>query len=190
MPSHPVRAVTLACHPETPSNAVHSVDAQVCRTPQGTLAVTYVLEGALERLRVPAPRPPRIAHRLWEHTCCEIFIAAKGRPGYHEFNLSPSGEWAVHAFERYRKGAPLSDPPDAEGLAPRIAVRNAAGRMELDAVVRLDRLSSLHLTASLSLALSAVVEDSEGLLSYWALTHPPGRPDFHHAEAFALELGT
>jgi hypothetical protein len=40
----------------------------------------------------------------------------------------------------------------------------------------------------LQLALSAVVEDEQGLLSYWALKHPPGRPDFHHPDAFALEL--
>ncbi len=40
----------------------------------------------------------------------------------------------------------------------------------------------------LRLALSAVVEDREGRLSYWAMRHPPGRPDFHHPEGFALAL--
>jgi hypothetical protein len=33
-----------------------------------------------------------------------------------------------------------------------------------------------------------VIEDADGSLSYWALAHPPGRPDFHHTEAFALDL--
>jgi hypothetical protein len=27
-----------------------------------------------------------------------------------------------------------------------------------------------------------------GALSYWALRHPPGKPDFHHPAGFALEL--
>ena len=27
-----------------------------------------------------------------------------------------------------------------------------------------------------------------GGISYWALAHPPGKPDFHHADGFALEL--
>jgi hypothetical protein len=40
----------------------------------------------------------------------------------------------------------------------------------------------------LQLAFSAIIEDDQGVLSYWALTHPPGRPDFHHPDAFALEL--
>ena len=40
--------------------------------------------------------------------------------------------------------------------------------------------------ARLRLALSPVIED--GALSYWALRHPPGRPDFHHQDAFTLEI--
>jgi len=59
---------------------VRSVAARVHRTGEG-IAVTYSLEGQLDRLRIPPPRPPRIAARLWQHTCCEIFVARKGRPG-------------------------------------------------------------------------------------------------------------
>jgi hypothetical protein len=39
-----------------------------------------------------------------------------------------------------------------------------------------------------SLALSAVIETLDGAKSYWALAHPPGKPDFHHADCFAIEL--
>ena len=67
-------------------------------------------------------------------------------------------------------------------------MRNTAGRLELDARVRLGHLSPMHLNARLSLGLSAVIEDDAGTLSYWALRHPPGKPDFHHPDAFALEL--
>ena len=188
MPSYPVHTATLACHPETPSDAVRSIGARVCRIPGAMLAVTYILEGDLQRLRVPAPRPPCVAGRLWQHTCCEIFIARNGFPAYHEYNLSPSGEWAAYAFDRYRDGAPLADEFNAEQLDPQVAVRSAAGQLELDALIRLGRLSPMHPGAKLSLALSAVVEHQDGFLSYWALRHPPGKPDFHHAEAFALEL--
>jgi hypothetical protein len=38
------------------------------------------------------------------------------------------------------------------------------------------------------LGLSAVIEDESGALSYWALRHVPGKPDFHHPQAFAMEL--
>ena len=108
----------------------------------------------------------------------------KDAPGYHEFNFAPSGEWAAYAFAKYRDGTPLAD----EALQPDIAVRSHAGRFELDAAVALDRLSAVHPKAPLALALSAVVEDEHGGLSYWAIKHPPGKPDFHHPDAFALEL--
>jgi len=164
------------CHPGSASEALRGVAARVHRTREG-IALTYSLEGQLERLRIPPPRPPRIAERLWQHTCCEIFIARKGLRGYHEFNLAPSGEWAAYAFARYRDGAPLLD----EKLDPRISVRSSEEKLELDAFIRVDR-------AALSLALAAVVEDEDGALSYWALKHPPGKPDFHHPDAFAAEL--
>jgi hypothetical protein len=185
MPPEPVHAVKLNCHPETPTDAVRGITARVSRTPRGKLAVTYILDGDRDRLRVPAPRAPRVAGRLWEHTCCEIFIACEGMPAYYEFNLSPSGEWAAYAFDGYRLRAGGAR---AEGLAPEVAVRGSASMLELDAVIRLDCLSKLRSGAPLALALSAVIEDSEGALSYWALRHPPGKPDFHHPQAFALEL--
>ena len=186
MPAHPVHAVTLTCHPETPTEAVRGLAARVCRTPDGRLAVSYALEGDLERLSVPAPRAPRAGSQLWKHTCYEIFIACKGLPAYHEFNVSPSGEWAAYAFDGYR--APRAGELHTAALAPQVVVRNAPGKLELDAVIVLDRLSTEHSRVPLSLALSAVIEDRHGMLSYWALRHPPGRPDFHHSEAFALVL--
>jgi len=107
-----------------------------------------------------------------------------GPPAYHELNFSSSGAWAVHAFARYRDGGPLAD----EGCAPRIVVRRAGDRLALDAVVALGPLAPAYASAPLRLALAAVIEAESGTLSYWALRHPPGRPDFHHADAFALAL--
>ncbi len=184
MPSPVVHSVTLMRHPDSRSGAVRNVGARVSRESSGTLAITYSIEGELTRLRVPPPRSPRIAHGLWQHTCCECFIAVEGQPGYHELNFAPSGEWCAYAFAKYREGGPLTD----EALQPNIAVRSSAGGFELDASIHLDCLSAKHPHASLALALSAVIEDEHGELSYWALQHPPGKPDFHHPDAFVLEL--
>jgi len=43
--------------------------------------------------------------------------------------------------------------------------------------------------ATTKLGLSAVIEEADGTKSFWALAHPPGRPDFHHPDCFALTLG-
>jgi hypothetical protein len=39
------------------------------------------------------------------------------------------------------------------------------------------------------LGLSAVLEETDGTKSYWALTHPnPEKPDFHHPGCFVARL--
>jgi hypothetical protein len=165
----------LVPHPQTPCDAVSRVDAGVARTAPDALTVRYRIEGDLARLRIPAARPPAVGERLWQHTCCEIFVARAGEHAYREFNFSPSGEWAGYAFRGYRDGGPCS------ASDPRIAVRRAGDTLELSATIAVER-------GRLRLALSAVIEAEDGTLSYWALEHPAARPDFHHPAAFALEI--
>lgn len=187
MPAPQVQSFTLTPHPATPSQAVRGIDGHVSRTPGG-LWVNYVLKGDLDQMRVPKPRAPRFVDDLWRHSCFEMFIAGKGQPGYHEFNFSPSGEWAVYAFARLRERVPLDVAVTVEALNPHVTVCRGLEKLELDAVLPLERLSPRYAGARLALALSGVVEDRDGVLSYWALKHPRAKPDFHHPEAFVLEL--
>jgi hypothetical protein len=108
----------------------------------------------------------------------------KGSLSYYEFNFSPSSEWAAYRFGAYRDGEPLDD----EALAPNISVEQAADRLRLRATVRLDHLPVIQLGATLRIGLTAVIEATDGSLSYWALKHPSDKPDFHHPASFALEL--
>jgi hypothetical protein len=170
----------LARHPQTPSSALRGVDVTVGESDSGSLTLMFGLAGDLSGLRTPDPRPSRRASDLWRHTCLEIFVMAGNGPGYREFNFSPSGEWMVYDFRAYRDGGVLE-----VDLQPGIRVRKTERRLELDAEIRRDFLPPDHL---LRLGVSAVVEDVRGALSYWALKHPPGKPDFHHADAFAFEM--
>lgn len=163
----------LERHPATACAALRGIEVSIRREPEG-LRVAYMLDGEIDRLRIPSPRPARSAERLWQHTCCEIFIARKGAAGYREFNFSPSGEWAAYEFTRYRQGASLPIPD------PRIAVRRTSGQLEMEGTIPLSQETRI--------GLCAVIEDLDGGLSYWALRHAPGKPDFHHADSFALEL--
>ena len=175
----------LVPHPDDRPRAVRGVRVDVTRERE-VLALGWVVEGDLDALRIPAPVVPGFAQGLWEHTCLELFVAADDSEAYHEVNLSPSGAWAVFAFRGYRKGEPCTD----AALAPAIAVRREAGRLLLDARVPLARLSPAYAAARLRVALTAVVEEADGTRSFWALRHPPGRPDFHRREGFALLLET
>jgi len=166
---------------------VRRIDARVRTVADGALAITYVLEGDLERVRIPPAGSGRRADRLWQHTCCEAFVRREGSPAYHEFNFSPSGEWAAYAFERYREGGTTLA---SDALDPRVTVRTRPGQLELDAVIRLPLVLPAQPGAKVALALFAVVEGQDGSLFYWALAHLVGKPDFHHPDAFALQLPT
>ncbi len=170
----------LACHPQTQSKAIRHIDVVVGEAASGSLALTFGLAGDISGLRILDSRSSRRAGGLWQHTCFEIFVMAKNGPGYREFNFSPSGEWSVYAFCGYRDGGEL----EIE-LTPGIRVRKTMNRLELDAEIPGCCLPSGRL---LRVGLSAVVEDADGVLSYWALRHPAGKPDFHHTDAFALQL--
>jgi hypothetical protein len=183
--------VSLLPHPDFRSDVVRRVAACAELAGPDSLRVQYVLEADLPRVRLPpAVAGAGRADKLWAHTCFEAFVGVPESPRYLELNFSPSGQWAAYRFDSYREGM-----TPVLGSAPRLALRLSEDRLELDAEV--------HLGGSLScagpgpqvpglrrlrIALSTVVEDREGRLSYWALRHPPGRPDFHHPESFSLAL--
>jgi hypothetical protein len=175
--------IDLKCHPSTPTESVRAIQVLVRRSASAELQVTFRLDGDISRINIPAPVAPRIGTELWRHTCFEAFINVQGQTAYHEFNFAPSSEWCIYALSGYRKGAPVAN----ETMRPQISLRSTGSRLELDAIVRLDTLSSVHPRAVLRIGLSAVIEASDGL-SYWALRHPANKPDFHDADGFALLL--
>jgi hypothetical protein len=185
MNSSVLRESALIPHPETPSRSVRGIRTRLRQASGGGIAITYLLKGQIGRLSVPERRTPSRKDGLWQHTCFEAFVSVKGAPEYHEFNFAPSGEWAAYTFSRYRHGVPI-----AGELNPEIATRAAEDRLELDAVIRGHCLPTITAETCLLLGLCAVIEEEDGVLSYWALKHPSGRPDFHHPDAFVLELNS
>ncbi|MDD2408919.1 MAG: DOMON-like domain-containing protein [Tepidiphilus sp.] len=170
--------VALRPHPESVVRGEFALGVELERR-DGALLLGYTLLGELDRLRIPdagAVLPPQ---RLWAHTCFELFLAREGGGSYREFNFSPSGQWAFYAFSAYREPAPAPQPS-----APCLRWQRALGRLGLD--VRLPPESLLPGQGALRLGLAAVLEGHGGEFSWWALVHPPGRPDFHAPEGFAL----
>ena len=78
----------------------------------------------------------------------------------------------------------MSDVAEGAIAAPAIDVQRTANGLALEARFALPPLSCMEL----AIGLSAVVEDADGGLSYWALRHPSAQPDFHLREGFVLSL--
>jgi hypothetical protein len=179
-----LQRATLGAHPAEAAGPVSSISALVTRTQAAALNVSYEIRGDLARVRVPTTAARRIAERLWEHTCCELFIRADSAVAYHELNFSPSGEWTAYAFERYRDGRLVAD----AALDPCITLREKPDALELSARILLERLSPSYADATLAIGLSAVIEAGDGSRAHWALAHPAQKPDFHHPDSFVLNF--
>jgi len=177
-------SAVLTAHPSTPSDTVRSLGVQLRAEQPGVLVFRYSLDADMSHVSVPPSGAGGRADALWKHTCFEAFVAATDAPGYHEFNFAPSLDWAIYRFSAYREGMS----PAEIGRAPEISVQRGDDGLELQSVVRLGYLGELRAARRLRIALAAVIEDESGRLSYWGLRHPPGKPDFHHLNGFALEV--
>jgi len=171
----------LLCHPATPCAAVESIELTVEPTAAGGLTLRYFVRSMPGALQMPLPSAPGPADNLWQHTCCEAFIAPVDDKQYREFNFSPSSQWAAYRFTDYRQRDTRFTPAGAPG----ITVQTLSDGFQLEAELSPDLLPE---GKALLLCLSAVIEATEGSKSYWALAHCAAQPDFHLRQSFTLTL--
>ncbi len=177
--THAIHA-TLTGHPDNPPGLNQRVGVTLLLKPDGSLTLAYSIHGPLSFLRIPDPERPAPPDALWQTTCCELFVAT-GDERYREFNFSPSGQWAVYDFGAYRKPVEIPLPCPA----PTLESGCEANRLKLAATLPAAALPAGDL---LTCALAVIVEAHDGRRGYWALAHPPGKPDFHHRSGFTLCL--
>ena len=173
----------LILHPTSPCRPIAAVSATAVRRGPDQLDLRYTLHGDSDGIWWPGITARDRADGLWHRTCLELFVRAPGSKAYAEFNLSPDGRWAAYAFADFRVG--MAQPAV---VAPVVATLRTAGRLELAASIAIAAFPGLDPAAPLDLALTAIIEDEAGVLSYWALCHPAATPDFHHPGGFTLHL--
>jgi hypothetical protein len=132
---------------------------------------------------LPAPAAPVHTDGLWKTTCFEAFLAGDG-PDYLEINLSPSSAWAAYLFDAPRTGMRPAPLP-----RPKMRVHKDEDELTLEAVIDLSGIAVLAKPPLWRVGLTAVVEETGGALSYWALAHPAPAPDFHDPRGFILQIG-
>lgn len=164
----------LSRHSDTPPGAIHTVDAELRRVPGGVVA-TFHAVGDISQLVVPVPAEPKRSHDLWRTTCFELFVGGDGE-SYREFNLSPSGAWAAYEFERHRSGR--------RDIDTRIEIKTSLDNKCLSVTAKIES----EFPDPAPVGLTAVIEETDGLIRYWATTFAPGVPDFHAAATRSLLL--
>jgi hypothetical protein len=168
----------LLPHPRTPSVGVNRVSANVMSTGPEAFVVEFSVTSE-DGILLPQETDAVRTDGLWQATCFEVFFHSGGT-AYSEFNLSPSFAWAAYEFARYREG--MTEPQLA--FDPQIEISDREDQRHFFLFAELPLIDGY----ADRLSLSAVIEEKDGTKSYWALRHPPGQPDFHHRDCFALQL--
>lgn len=163
---------SLYRHPDAPAGAIHAIDAELERMDGGAVAI-FKVHGDISKLVVPPPAAPERADNLWQTTCFELFVSGEGTQ-YREYNFSPSGQWAAYAFDDYRSG-----------------IRDIGACIETELYQEKNELQfSVEIRSEFSnpafVGLTAVIEETDGVIRYWSSAFAPGKPDFHAAAVRSL----
>lgn len=145
--------------------------------------LNYQLSGDIDSLLFPdRVAAPSRCDELWRSTCCECFVRVAGHPEYYELNVSPNGNWNAYHFTGYREG--MQEETAVADLD--VQVSREGGVFLLYCAFQLDGI--FESGDDVDIGVSCVLTHSNGTTSYWALSHPGLKPDFHHPEAFMLRL--
>jgi len=165
---------SLYRHPDAPAGAILSIDAELQRMVGGAVAI-FRVRGDISKLVIPPPEAPERASDLWRTTCFELFVAGDGT-SYREFNFSPSGQWAAYEFQDYREDR-TNVPADVE-----MEIYQENSELQFSAKIKAEFMNPAFV------GLTAVIEETDGIIRYWATSFAPGEPDFHAAATRSLLL--
>jgi hypothetical protein len=175
--------LNLVCHPATPPSGPMfkrwaNIDHSASLGATASTNIWFGIGAPMSRFKGPAEAEPARAEDLWQGTCFEAFLRIPGADAYREWNFAPSGEWAAYDFASHREGR-----ANAEVGEPYIRVEDNLIWWALGATIAVDA------EAVWALGVSAILEEKDGIKSYWALAHPAGdEPDFHDPACFTAHL--
>jgi hypothetical protein len=161
------------------------VEASITGAENGHCRMVYRITGHTLADGAPLCLPARcakagFADELWQHTCCEAFVATVGQTAYREFNFSPSGQWAIYDFADYRQAMRPYQPD----VPPKIDCQPTPDGF----VLTVDLPRTLLGPPPWQIGLSCILKTTDGSVDYRALNHASDRPDFHQRASFTLRV--
>jgi len=156
--------------------------AQHVQTPQSTSVHPELVEGcaptpAQSAATVPDPTVARVLRQAQDE---RGWGEARGGTGYTEFNFSPSERWAAYDFTSYRAGMTERPMPRSPVITP----RRGGDVLFCDVAIPTAALPPLPWRYGMT----AVLEETGEVKSFWALAHAGDRPDFHDPACLAATL--
>ncbi|MEP3224490.1 MAG: DOMON-like domain-containing protein [Parasphingorhabdus sp.] len=171
----------LLCHSSIENCSVAGITLRYIWQTADQLRLEFQAEGDVDLWQLPDPVLPQRCDNLWRTSCFELFAKDQSTGEYCEFNFSPSRQWAAYQFLDYRK-----DMQDMTVPTPPVITRDQSlAHFTLNVELRLPAIWSRR---TLQANFSAIIAEKDGTQSFWALNHPPGKPDFHHRDCFTHQL--
>ena len=174
---------TLALHPDSRCNAVIRIDVEATRPRPGHLVLRYTVAGKIADLRLPRPTPIRAHRRALEaHLLRGLPPPAVGRRPTASSTSRRRRSGPPTAFRGYRNG--MRWPTRSARRSS--SVQSAADSTSCSLGSTCERLArTCGALAPRPLGGDRGRERRQILLGASASA---GKPDFHHADGFALEL--
>ena len=156
----------LRRHPDSRGFAAARVEVEVARPRADHLVLSYVVTGKMGDIRLPPVMPAARADELWQHTCFEAFVRAPSGAGVLRIQLcavDAMGGLSVRRLpQRHARCGRDRRARDRGAIEPRLATHCRPRWSWIG-------LPDLPRDASWRLGLSAVIEETSGGKSYWAL---------------------
>jgi hypothetical protein len=173
----------LVAHPSTPPSSTDlkvwaRVELSAAFGATATANIWFGVGAPIGQFVIPQAEEPGRTDELWRTTCFEAFVRQAGGEAYREWNFAPSGNWAAYDFAGYRDGITNAD----VAAPPYVRLEDNFTWWGLGATI------SVEAGLQFDLGLSAVLEEQDGIKSYWALAHFSEKPDFHHSGCFTARL--
>jgi len=147
-------------------------------------SLQFMITGHVDLIRIPPPsKSPSKIEGLYNTTCFEVF-AMSPTGQYIEWNFSPSLDWCVFSFEKYRKKT-----TDLAGIETfsKLRFSKSSEEIVLSVELEIDLVKRLLNTDKLKVSCTAVIEFTTGKIEYYAFSHPSDKPDFHDPKGFLIE---
>ena len=157
-----------------------------CSYSNKILNIEYQCAGKIDGITIPYihDKPQRL-HSLWQHTCFEAFINF-GEDCYWEVNCSPSKDWNIYYFDRYRKGQ--TEELRISNLHCEVFHKSQKSFI-IQWILNLKSITPNN-PEDLSIGICSILEHANKSKSYWALKHCASKPDFHQRKSFCLNFKT
>jgi hypothetical protein len=164
--------------PYSPQSGL-SVEAKL-ESGQKTFTLSFEVTGdALEKVVLPSrSQKPERKNELWKQTCFECFFSVGNSSRYYEFNGSPSGDWALYAFDDYRAG--MKEVVFRSSAVTPVMETIERTAEKINCVWRIPQFTEEFFDRA---GVTAVINDGTEI-SYWAIKHAGEKPDFHLKGSF------